>query len=233
MNFAIVELRRYRTHPGRRDELAALFEREYIESQIACGMTPIGQYRDLDDPNVFVWLRGFPDMTTRLRALTAFYRESQIWRDTHDAANATMIDSDNVLLLRPAREDSGFDLAGLERPSLGATTLPDSYVAALILWLRDAPSEGVVAAFETLLLPALRAHGQRVATFVSAGEENDFPALPVRDEPVLVAVGTCSSEDDLRIWRDAATTALPAALHRHVAASETLRLAPYPRSLYR
>jgi hypothetical protein len=42
--FGIIELRRYRTHPGRRDELAALFEREYIESQIACGVTPIGQY---------------------------------------------------------------------------------------------------------------------------------------------------------------------------------------------
>jgi hypothetical protein len=233
MTFGIVELRRYRVHPGRRDDLAALFERHYVESQIACGMEPLGQYRDLDDPNVFVWLRGFSDMTTRLRALTAFYRESQIWRDTRDAANATMIDSDNVLLLRPARAASGFDLTELERPSPGATALPDSYVAALILWLRAAPSVDAVSAFEASLLPLLRAHGQRVASFVSSGEENDFPALPVREEPVLVAVGACPNADDLGVWRDAATSALPAALHRYVAASETLRLAPYSRSLYR
>jgi hypothetical protein len=230
--FGIVELRRYRTHPGRRDELAALFEREYVESQIACGMMPIGQYRDLDDPNVFVWLRGFADMTSRLRALTAFYRESQVWRDTRDAANATMIDSDNVLLLRPARSYSGFDLAGLERPGHYAPE-PTGYVAALILWLRDAPSEGVIATFEGSLLPVLRARGQRVATFVSAPEPNDFPALPVREEPALVAVGTCPSANDLAVWRDAAESRLLGALQEHVAAAENLRLAPYRRSLYR
>ena len=33
--------------PGRRDDLEALLEREFIESQEACGMVPLGQYRDL------------------------------------------------------------------------------------------------------------------------------------------------------------------------------------------
>jgi hypothetical protein len=231
VSFGIIELRRYVTRPGRRDELAALFEREYIEGQIACGMTPIGQYRDLDNPDMFVWMRGFSDMATRLRALTAFYRESQIWRDTRDAANATMIDSDNVLLLRPA-PDGGFDLAGLERPGHDGPE-PTGYVAALILWLRDAPSERVVAAFEASLLPMLRAHGRRLATFVSAAEPNDFPALPVRDEPAFVAVGACSSAADVAVWRDAGTSVLPAALQQFAAAAETLRLKPYRRSLYR
>ncbi len=36
--------------PGRRDELIDLFEREFIETQEACGMVPIGHYRDLHDP---------------------------------------------------------------------------------------------------------------------------------------------------------------------------------------
>jgi hypothetical protein len=232
VTFGIIELRRYQTHPGRRDELAALFERQFIESQVACGMEPLGQYRDLDDPDRFVWLRGFSDMTTRLRALTAFYRESQIWREHRDAANATLIDSDDVLLLRPARPDSGFDLAGLERLGHDAPE-PTGHVAALILWLRDAATDGVVTAFETSLLPVLGTHGLRVATFVSAAEPNDFPALPVREEPVLVAIGTCPSADDLAAWRDAATSALPAALQEPVASAEILRLAPYRRSLYR
>jgi hypothetical protein len=232
VNYGIVELRRYRTHPGRRDELATLFEREYIDSQIECGMMPIGQYRDLDDPDAFVWLRGFADMATRLRALTAFYRESQVWRDTRDAANATMIDSDNVLLLRPARPNSGLDLTGLERPAHDGPD-PPGYVAALILWLREPASDGVVAAFESSLLPALSARGQRMATFVSAAEPNDFPALPVREEPALVAVGTCATAGDLAAWQDAANSALPGVLQEHVGAAETLRLKPYQRSLYR
>ena len=36
-------------------------------------MVIIGQFRDLDNPDSFVWLRGFADMEARKRALTGFY----------------------------------------------------------------------------------------------------------------------------------------------------------------
>src|SRR5262249_21434026 len=98
----IVELRQYTLHPGRRDALVALFEAEFVESQEACGMTIIGTFRDLDDPDRFVWLRGFSDMETRAAALAAFYG-GPVWKAHREAANATMVDSDNVLLLRPGR----------------------------------------------------------------------------------------------------------------------------------
>ena len=55
----IVELRQYTLHPGQRDVLIELFERIFIEPQEAVGITVIGQFRDLEDPNRFVWLRGF------------------------------------------------------------------------------------------------------------------------------------------------------------------------------
>ena len=61
----VLELRQYTLRPGMRDVLIELFEREFVESQEALGMTLVGQFRDLDDPNRFVWLRGFADMTTR------------------------------------------------------------------------------------------------------------------------------------------------------------------------
>src|SRR6185503_1371484 len=69
----ILELRMYALHPGRRDELIKLFEREFIESQEAVGMQVIGQFHDLDDPDQFVWLRGFNDMSVRAQSLPAFY----------------------------------------------------------------------------------------------------------------------------------------------------------------
>lgn len=59
---SVVELRQYTLHPGGRDVLIDLFEREFVETQEAVGMRVIGQFRDEADPNRFVWLRGFPDL---------------------------------------------------------------------------------------------------------------------------------------------------------------------------
>src|SRR6266566_2124575 len=95
----VVELRQYALHRGKRDVLIDLFDREFVETQEALGVKIIGQFRDLDHPDRFVWLRGFGDMTTRAKALTDFYG-GPVWKAHREAANATMIDSDNVLLLR-------------------------------------------------------------------------------------------------------------------------------------
>ena len=97
-----MELRQYTLHPGKRDVLIDLFDREFVESQEALRMTVIGQFRDLDNPDRFVWLRGFPDMPSRAQSLSEFYG-GPVWKAHNREANATMIDSDNVLLLRPAR----------------------------------------------------------------------------------------------------------------------------------
>src|SRR5690242_14415397 len=130
---SVIELRRYVMKPGRRDELIELFEREFVESQEACGMLPLGHYRDMEDPDLFVWLRAFGGMERRREALEAFYLQSDAWLQNRDAANATMVDSDNVLLLRPARPDSSFDLSGLSRPLASGASNPSSFVAASIV----------------------------------------------------------------------------------------------------
>jgi hypothetical protein len=58
----IVELRQYTLHPGKRHVLIDLFDQEFVEPQEALGMEIIGQFRDVDDRNRFVWLRGFSTM---------------------------------------------------------------------------------------------------------------------------------------------------------------------------
>ena len=75
----IVELRQYELRPGQRDVLIELFDRELVESQEAVGMQLIGQFRDLDRPDHFVWLRGFADMEHRRQGLEAFYR-GPVWK---------------------------------------------------------------------------------------------------------------------------------------------------------
>jgi len=163
----IVELRRYALRPGARDTLIDLFERYFIAGQEAEGITLLGRYRDLDDPDLFVWVRGFPDGENRARSLAAFYGGPS-WRDHREAANATMIDSDNVLQLRPLR------LGAIDR---------DGAVVATVCSLREPAGDAFVAAFEREVVPQIVAAGGEVlATFVSDDGPNDFPALPVRQD---------------------------------------------------
>ena len=61
MNLSVLELRQYTLKPGRRDELVELFDREFVTGQEACGMRVLGQFLDADDPDRFVWLRGFAE----------------------------------------------------------------------------------------------------------------------------------------------------------------------------
>ena len=170
----IVELRQYTLKPGMRDVLIELFEREFVESQEALGMEIIGTFRDADDPDRFVWLRGFSDMEARAKSLAAFYG-GPVWRAHRNAANATMLDSDNVLLLRPAWSGSGFSGAGVRAP-VGAMELPSGVVAAVVCHF-DAPvPEASVAAFRNAI-PA----GQILAALVTESAVNNFPALPIRE----------------------------------------------------
>jgi hypothetical protein len=83
----VLELRRYTLKPGSRETLVELFDREFVESQEVLGMRILGTFRDLDDPDQFVWLRGFEDVAARAPALQTFY-SGPVWREHSAAANA-------------------------------------------------------------------------------------------------------------------------------------------------
>ena len=177
----VVELRQYTLVPGARDVLISLFERHFIESQEATGMTVIGQFCDLNNPDRFVWLRGFADMVSRARQLEKFYG-GPIWKKYREAANDTMIDSDNVLLLRPARTNSGFGLENLNRPPHGNEEDSNGLVVATIYHLSGNAQGDFLRFFECTLEPKLASlGGSMLATFVTENHPNTFPALPVRE----------------------------------------------------
>ena len=120
MDIRVVELRQYLLKPGRTDDLIEVFDRELVETQEACGMRVIGQFRDLDRPDWFVWLRGFADMEGRRQALTAFY-DGPVWAEHGPAAVDTMIDSDDVLLLEPSILDLPSERSDAPGPALTIT----------------------------------------------------------------------------------------------------------------
>jgi quinol monooxygenase YgiN len=177
----IVELRRYALHPGAREILIELFEREFIESQERVGNHVLGTFRDPDDPDSFVWLRGFADMHARVRALGSFY-EGPVWAQHRDAANATMIDSNNVFLLRPLDDPSRLAMDGTRRALIHRSSEPSGAAAVTICPLdpgREGPFFGF---FRSKVEPLLRASGADVrARFATERSTNNYPALPVRE----------------------------------------------------
>lgn len=157
----IVELRDYTHHLGARETLIDLFEHEFFEAQEAVGMSVLAAFRDLDRPDRFVWLRGFDDMASRERALRAFYDEHPVWRAHRDAANATLIDSDNVLLLEPVKRIVPNGMHNGE------------YVATICSF--DACVEAEFAEHFA------RSSADVSGAFVSAHHPNTYPRLPVRE----------------------------------------------------
>ena len=176
----IVELRQYTLHPGQRDVLIELFDREFVESQEELDIDVIGQFRDLDDANRFVWLRGFRDMASRASALEGFYG-GPVWNAHRDIANATMIDSDNVLLLRPARPGSEFQIRN-DRPQVGAKDNGKDLIVATIYYFNAPVTDDFIEFFEGAIKPELTKAGASIlAYFVTEHSANTFPRLPVRE----------------------------------------------------
>ena len=227
----------YALHPGRRDELIELFEREFVETQEAVGMQVIGQFYDLDDPNRFAWLRGFNDMDSRAQSLNAFY-SGPIWKEHRDAANATMIDSDNVLLLRLTHPTSGFSLNG-HRPPRGSRAKQNGFVAATIYYFSRPVDSDFIHYFENTIHPILmETDAQLLAYFVTEDSPNTFPRLPVHEgEHVFVWFAGFQSQvayeqhtnqlAESKIWKEDISKYLKRRLSKK---PEVLRLTPTPRS---
>jgi hypothetical protein len=226
----IIELRQYTLRNGRREELINLFEREFIQSQETVGAHVLGTFRDLDDPDRFVWMRGFQDMPQRHAALQAFYT-GPVWRANRRAANATMLDSANVLLLRALPKSAG--LLTPQRPT------PTGIVRISIHSLAEVPSQAFAEFFEsTMLTIVTEAGGTVLAELISETQPNDFPALPVREhESVflwLTRFADAGAETKFTQvlarqsgWRDQVPESLWPALMRK---PEVLRLSPTTRS---
>jgi hypothetical protein len=166
MNVQIFELRQYTLKPGTRDGFIERFEREFLDTQEAAGIRVLGTFTDLDDPDRFVWFRGFRSLEEREESLAAFYG-GPAWAAWGAAANADLIDSDDVLMLRA-------------RP--GKPGLPVSVYGELAVRVWPAGSDTDDAS----LIAAIDAGGGDV--LLTHPGPNTF-RLPVRDDRVVVALG--------------------------------------------
>jgi hypothetical protein len=225
-NIGIVELRQYKLKPGGRDVLVDLFERHFIEPQEELGAHILGYFRDLEDPDRFVWLRGFRDMVTRKVALETFY-SSDIWSANRAQVIDVLEGSENVLMLHPA---CGMGFAE------GSTDLSDGsgMVIATIWPFKEAVRPEIRDFFCREIASVLTTCGANVSGILETEpSENNFPRLPIREgENVVVVLSrfeswvTCAAHiatlEQSRRWTELATTLATRMAER----PQTLKLAP-------
>ena len=162
----ILELRQYTLKPGTRDGFVERFEREFLDTQQAVGINVVGTVLDLDDPDRFVWFRGFASLDERATSLAAFYG-GPVWAAWGDETNADLIDSDDVMMLQPRPGKPGMPVSAYGE-------------LAVRVWAISSDAE------ESSLEAAIDAAGGDV--LLSHPGPNNF-RLPVRDDQVIVALG--------------------------------------------
>src|SRR5256712_12342570 len=93
----IVEVRKYTIKPGLRARFIDFFETRAVPAQRGVGMGILGPLLDLENPDVFIWLRGFPSLEERERMKTTFY-EGELWLKELEAIAMPMLERYEVIL---------------------------------------------------------------------------------------------------------------------------------------
>ena len=207
-----VELRVYTTEPTKRDRFLEYFEEHYLESQEVLGMRIWGQFRDLDDPSHFVWIRGFTSMEERLDGLKTFYT-SPMWRETGQEVGAMLAARGRVRLLEPVSKAWRFDPEWGRVPLLAEAGDRELGVVGALEFGAEQPIDvsskdaeddrgdglaSVAQSVEAAWHPTLEASGgASLGLFRTSRAENDFPALPVTelDDVVMWFVSFASREE--------------------------------------
>jgi hypothetical protein len=172
-------------------------------------------------------------MAARQQALEDFYLRNPLWIAHKKEANATMVDSDNVLLLRALPPPPQFSA------SVPAAAGSGAIYGVTIYYLGSVDTAQFAEFFDRTVLPHLNISGVHpLATLAQNEVPNNFPRLPVREhDRVFLWIARWPSEADhdsfstqLRAWsgwRDKAPEAVLPALARK---PEQLRLKPTVRS---
>jgi hypothetical protein len=188
----VIELRNYLIRDGMTHDFMRYFEEYFLVSQREAGMHVLGQFAVVGAPRRFAWIRGFEDMDARRQGLERFYG-GPFWQARRDDANAMIVDSDDVHLLRPigspAPLTGGLALEDLAAEPAGVVPPHTGLVAADFHHAKPGALDRLVALFEQRLRPALVTEGHHVlGHFVAERRPNDYPRLPAIQDPTLLLV---------------------------------------------
>lgn len=97
----IVEVRSYRITPGKREEFLNVFRSRSIGAMQDLGIRILGPLVDLENPNRFIFLRGFPTMDDLRRMKDQFYG-GDVWLKELEHVLMPMLESYDVSLCETA-----------------------------------------------------------------------------------------------------------------------------------
>lgn len=95
---AIVEMRTYKTRPGKRSEFIEIFTSRSIPAHREIGMKVLGPFLSIEDPDTFFFMRGFPDLASRDPLKSAFY-DGELWKGELENLLMPMLEKYEVVLV--------------------------------------------------------------------------------------------------------------------------------------
>jgi NIPSNAP len=97
----IVEMRTYRTKPGLRSEFLRIFRTKSVPAHLEIGMKILGPFLSVEDPDVFFFMRGFPDLLSRDPMRAKFY-EGELWKTELEHVLLPMLEKYDVVVVEDA-----------------------------------------------------------------------------------------------------------------------------------
>ena len=196
-DFQVIEFRRYIIREGEREHFAQYFESYFPEAFQQLGAVAVGQFLERGDHSRFTWLRAFHNMDDRAKTNALFYF-GPVWREHAATLNSLMIDSDNVLLLRPLNRDRSIAILPAVDPVKEGNSARGIAVAQIFAVKADT-IEAFAQKAESAFVRYREAGAFEAGVLVTLDKPNNFPQLPVRtDGPYLVWLGVVENEQTLK-----------------------------------
>jgi hypothetical protein len=99
---AIIEMRTYKTRPGKRSEFIEIFTRRSIPAHREIGMKVLGPFLSIEDPDTFFWMRFFPDLASRDSMKSAFY-DGPLWKNELENLLLPILEKYEVVLVEDSQ----------------------------------------------------------------------------------------------------------------------------------
>ena len=97
----IIEMRTYKTKPGKRAGFLEIFRAKSIPAHAEIGMKILGPFLSVEDADTFFFMRGFPDLASREPMKAKFY-EGELWKSELENVMMPMLETYEVVLVEDA-----------------------------------------------------------------------------------------------------------------------------------
>jgi len=97
----IIEMRTYKTKPGRRSQFLEIFRSKSVPAHTEIGMKILGPFLSVEDPDTFFFMHGFPDLASRETMKAKFY-EGKLWKNELENVLLPMLEKYEVVVVEDA-----------------------------------------------------------------------------------------------------------------------------------